>query len=190
MNNSNSFDDHSLFSRIAAGDENAFRDVVHYYSPKLISFIFSITKTRHTAEEIVQEVFLKLWQKKAEIEIDNLGGWLHKVASNMAYTFLRREALEGRLLSSLKNKPLDLRSHIDHEIDYKESNELIHKAISQLPEQQRRVYELSRQEGRSRQEIAEIMDISPNTVKNHQAKALQFIKKFFGQLSIIFSVIF
>ena len=190
MNHNNSYDEHHLFMRVASGDEMAFREVVHHYSPKILSFIFSITKTRHTAEEIMQEVFLKLWQKREVLEIDNPGGWLHRVASNLAYNYLKRQALEGRLLSSLKNKPANLFSEIDQQLDYKESKELIYKALSQLPDQQRKVYQLSLQEGLSRKEIADLLQISPHTVKNHRAKALQFIKNFLGRTTLLFSGLF
>lgn len=190
LNNSSPFDEYQLFIRIASGDEAAFSEVVYHYSPKLLSFVFSLTKTRHTAEEIIQEVFLRLWQKREILETDNLGGWLHRVAANLAYTYLKREALEGRLLSYIKNRPVNQVSEIDQQIDYKESETLIYKALSQLPVQQRKVYQMSLQEGMSRKEIAELLNISPHTVKNHQAKALQFIRNFMGRATLLFSSIF
>ena len=144
----------------------------------------------HVAEEIVQEVFLKLWQKREETRIDNIGGWLHTVAANMTYTYLRREALNNRFINSLKVRPVNLDSEIDQKIDHKESLNLINEAINQLPDQQRRVYELSRVEGMSRDEIGKLLEISPNTVKNHLAKALQSIKKFLKIAKFLFYCIF
>ena len=190
MNNNNSYDDSQLFTRIAAGDEAAFRDIVHHYSPKLLSFVFRMTKTMHIAEEIVQEVFLKLWQKREDNRIDNMGGWLHTVAANMTYTHLRREALNNRLINSLKAGHVDIHSEIDLKIDHKESVSLLTKAISQLPEQQRRVYELSKLEGMSREEIGKLLNISPNTVKNHLAKALQSLKTSLKKTKFFFCFIF
>lgn len=144
----------------------------------------------HVAEEIVQEVFLKLWQKREETRIDNIGGWLHTVAANMTYTYLRREALNNRFINSLKVRPVNLDSEIDQKIDHKESLNLINEAINQLPDQQRRVYQLSRVEGMSRDEIGKLLEISPNTVKNHLAKALQSIKKFLKIAKFLFYCIF
>ena len=190
LNNSLSYDEFSLFTRVTWGDETAFREVVHHYSPKLLSFLYSITKTTYTAEEIMQEVFLRLWQKREVIEVDNLGRWLHRVAANLAYSYLKREALKGRLLDSLKNKPVERLTEIDLQMDYKESEALIYKALSQLPDQQRKVYQLSLQEGLSRKEIADLLNISPHTVKNHQAKALQSIKNFLGRATVLLNLLF
>jgi len=185
LNNNHSYDEYLLFQRITWGDEEAFREVVYYYSPKLISFLFSITKTRHTAEEIMQEVFLRLWQNRESVEAGNLGGWLYRVASNLAYSYLKREALNGRLLSSLNKKQANQFSEIDQQMDYKECRELIHKALNQLPDQQRKVYQLSLQEGMSRKEVAELLNISPNTVKNHLSRALQFLRHFLSHANIL-----
>mgnify|MGYP001121110909 CR=1 FL=1 len=185
LKNNRSYDEYLLFQRVTLGDEEAFREVVYYYSPKLISFLFSITKTMHIAEEIMQEVLLRLWKNRERIEADNLGGWLYRVASNLAYSYLKREALNGRLLSSLKKKQKNQFSEIDQQMDYKECNELIYKALNQLPDQQRKVYQLSLQEGMSRKEIAEVLNISPNTVKNHLTRALQFLRHFLSHVTVL-----
>ena len=191
LNNNHSCDEYLLFQRVTLGDEEAFREVVYYYSPKLISFLFSITKTMHTAEEIMQEVFLRLWQNRENVEADNLGGWLYRVASNLAYSYLKREALNGRLLSSLKKKRQGNQfSEIDEQMDYKECNELIYKALNQLPDQQRKVYQLSLQEGMSRKEVAEVLNISPNTVRNHLTRALQFLRHFLSHATVLMSFFF
>lgn len=178
LKNNPACDEQVLFRRIAAGDEDAFREAAHYYSPKLISFLFRITKTMHIAEEIMQEVLLRLWQNRENIEAENLGGWLYRVASNLAYNYLKKEALNGRLLNALKNKQVTDYSETDHQIDYKECEKLIHTALNLLPHQQRRIYQLSLQEGMSRKEVADLLNISPNTVKNHLARALQSLRHF------------
>jgi RNA polymerase sigma-70 factor (ECF subfamily) len=188
--NNNRYDEYFLFQRVTLGDEEAFREVVYYYSPKLISFLFSITKTMHIAEEIMQEAFLRLWQNRENVETDNLGGWLYRVASNLAYSYLKREALNDRLLSSLKKKQENQFSEIDQQMDYKECNELIHKALSQLPDQQRKVYQLSLQEGMSRKEVADVLNISPNTVRNHLTRALQFLRHFLSHATILIAFFF
>lgn len=190
MNNNQSYNEYLLFQRISRGDEEAFREVVYYYSPKLISFLFSITKTMHIAEEIMQEVFLRLWQNRENVEVDNLGGWLYRVASNLAYSYLKREALNGRLLSSLKKKQKNQFSEVDQQMDYKECRELIHKALNQLPDQQHKVYQLSLQEGMSRKEVAELLNISPNTVRNHLTRALQFLRHFLSHATVLMAFFF
>lgn len=172
------------------GDEDAFREVVYFYSPKLIPFLVSITKSVHISEEIMQEVFLRLWQNRENVEVLNLGGWLYRVASNLSYSYLKREAMNSRLLSSLKKMQPSQFSEIDQQMDYQECRDMIHKALSQLPDQQRKVYQLSLQEGMSRKEVAEFLNISPNTVKNHLARALQFLRHFLSHANILILLFF
>ena len=190
LNNNRCYDEHVLFQRVTRSDEDAFREVVHYYSPKLISFLFTITKAMHVAEEIMQEVLLRLWQNRENLDADNLGGWLYRVASNLAYSYLKREALNGRLLSSLKKEQTNQFFEIDQQMDYKECSELIYKAVSQLPDQQRKVYQLSLQEGMSRKEVAEVLNISPNTVRNHLTRALQFLRHFLSHATVLMAFFF
>lgn len=184
MKDGQSSDECLLFREITFGDEAAFREVVFRYSPILMPFLINITKTRYSAEEIMQEVFLKLWENRSTLKVDNLGGWLHRVASNLAYNYLKRKALDHRLLSSLKSQSSNYISEIEQQIDSKEHQQLVYKAVEQLPNQQRKVYQLSLQEGKSRKEIADSMSISPNTVKNHQVKALKFIRNFLTRTTL------
>src|ERR1700748_2525317 len=79
------------------GNETTFTDIVHTYSPRLFAMAFRITGSRQEAEDIVQEAFLRLWQKRAEIIPDNLGGWLHKVVTNLAYKHVKRESRKFQL---------------------------------------------------------------------------------------------
>lgn len=185
LNTDYSYEEFFLFQRITQDDEEAFREVVYSYSPKLMSCLFSITKSMHIAEEIVQEVFLRLWQNRKGIEVNNLGGWLYRVGSNLAYSYLKKEALNGRLISSLERKHRSFASEIDMQIDSKEYEKLFHKAISQLPDQQRKVCHMSLWEGMSRKEVADVLKISPNTVKNHLARALQLLRCYFSHIKIL-----
>ncbi len=184
LNKNNLFDEFALFQRITSGDEDAFRRIVHYYSPKLIAFLYNITKTNTAAEEILQEVFLRLWQKRESIKMDNPGGWLFRVATNLAYSYLKKEALNGRLLNYVEKNQQFHYSEIDQLMDYKECRRLINNALFKLPKQQRKICFLSLQEGLSRNEIARLLNISPNTVKNHLYRALQFLKHSLSKANI------
>ena len=177
MDTTSFYDEQQLLQQIAAGDEQAFRRVVHHYFPKLLGFVFKMTKTRHTAEELVQEVFVKLWQKR-EDEIQNLGGWLHTVASNLTINYLRRLARENRLYSEMKASTILYTESTKETIEFHESVALFEKALEKLPPQQKKVYIMTHKEGLSRDEIAEKLDVSPNTVKNHLLQATKEIRTF------------
>jgi RNA polymerase sigma-70 factor (ECF subfamily) len=175
---SSSYNESALFYQLKQGDEQALRQIVHHYYPKLMGFAISITKSKQVSEEMVQETFLRLWLKREELELDNLGAWLHKVLANLAYSHLKKMTVEGRLLSYLKHTELPYDTSTEHTINQKEGGKLLKQAIEQLPPQQKQVYQLSREEGMSRDEIAQELNISPNTVRNHLAKALESIRDF------------
>lgn len=162
--------------RLATGDEGAFTAIFRQYYPRLVSFTVKITKTEHLAEEIVQEVFLRLWKRREEFRQSNyIGSWLYRVASNLAFDFLKKAASENKLLDYYRHRP-DEFGDSTADLEAKETNALVHDTVEDLPPQQKRVYRLSREEGLSHQEIADRLQISPNTVKNHLSKALQAIR--------------
>ena len=98
--------DISLFERIAVGDEEAFRIIFHAYNQTLYPFLMSVVKNDADAKEIIQEVFMKVWLKRETLTaIDNPGGWLHTVAANTAYTYLRREARYSNHLQTAAGFP-------------------------------------------------------------------------------------
>lgn len=167
-----------LFAAIAAGDEAAFREVFHTYNSRLFPFIFSLVKSEADAREIIQEVFLKVWLSRDTLrEIVNPGGWLHTVASNAVYDWLRRRA---RYELSLKNMLAE--NAADHEdpllrLDSRYFQELIEEAVRKLPERRQQIFRLSKIEGYTRREIADQMNISENTVRNQLAEAIDFIRQ-------------
>ncbi|WP_295125614.1 RNA polymerase sigma-70 factor [uncultured Chitinophaga sp.] len=168
-----------LLACVGQSDERAFEKIVHHYFPRLLPFTTNITKNRAVAEEIVQEVFLRLWQHRHEHErIYHLGSWLFTIASNLSLTYLKKMAVEGKLLKVLQNSQESNRSETEERLQFKESGLLIHEAINRLPPQQQQVYRMSRYEGLSTPEIAERLQLSPNTVKNHLVRALQTIRSF------------
>ncbi|MEP6595098.1 MAG: sigma-70 family RNA polymerase sigma factor [Ginsengibacter sp.] len=180
------YDEGYLFQQVAHGDEQAFNRIVYYFYPTLMPFITGLTKSKEVAEEIIQETFLKLWINKGKLQTENLGGWLHMVAVNMAYTHLKRVAVEGRLLAHLRNTQPGHSLSTEEDLVLKESETLMYNAVSRLPAQQQLVYKLSREDGLSRDEIAQQLNISPNTVKNHLLKAMQSIKVFMNKATKIF----
>jgi RNA polymerase sigma-70 factor (family 1) len=157
-------------------NKETFNGIVRAHSSRLLLIALRITKSRETAEDIVQEAFLKLWQKRSVIIPENIGGWLYTVVSNLGYKHLQQESRQIQLLDALQIRRRGFYTDVEERLVNKENNEIYNDVFNRLPEKQRLVYQLNREEGLRRNEIARQLNISPNTVKVHLLRALQFMK--------------
>lgn len=183
----------ALFRQLAEGNEEAYRSLFHYFTPRLQPFVFSIVKSEVVAEEIVQEVMLKLWtHRQSIIEKENPSSWVFTVASNQAISFLRRVAQERRYIDSIKASMETIRQKnpSEEQLIYRENVQLLKSAIDQLPPQQQLIYRMSRMEGLTHKEIADKLGISSHTVKNHLVSATKSILARISKNFIFFSVFF
>jgi RNA polymerase sigma-70 factor (family 1) len=167
-----------LFSRIALGDEQAFGEIFHAYTARLFPTVIKIVKSEPEAEEIIQEVFLRLWLRRADLRnILNPGAWLHTVAANLSLTSLRRQAREHRRIALVTNDPV-VEEDLVSQLDMKQLKTMVEEAVSKLPPSRRAIFMLSRAEGLSRREIAGKLGISESTVKNQLTAALRFVQDY------------
>ena len=174
------FDDSYALARIKEGDEFYFNCIYEKYRNRLFAYLHKITKSREVAEETVIDVFLKLWHGRDVImEIENLDGFLFKVAYHKSIDFLR----------SAKRNPVVLREIwevIQISSEEKADKHLLHEnlkvavitAAEQLSPQRRKVFYLRHNEGLSYEEIANRLNLSLHTVRNHLAASVQFIREF------------
>lgn len=182
-----------LFARAAEGDEAAFTTIFDHYSPRIFAFILKNAKSQSAAEDITQEVFLKLWTGREKFpEIKSYSSYIFAMAFNYTVNYIKRNVWEAGKLRIIENNH-NYQSNITEEIiDFNESNLLVQKAVQQLPSQRKTVYTLNREQGLTLEQIAEKMNISRNTVRNHLAEALSFIRSYLKQhaISVIVLVLF
>jgi RNA polymerase sigma factor (sigma-70 family) len=141
-----------------------------------------VAKSGEAADEIVQNVLLKLWNQRAALsDIQNLKGWLHRVTSNEALDFLkqiaREKVLADQVWTNLQQAPV----YTENDYVLKDYLQLIEHAIRSLPAQQQKVYRLSREQYLTYDQIAEELDISANTVRNHMAAAQASVRKYLSR---------
>lgn len=178
LNNTAQYTDTQLFSRIAAGDEEAFATLFHRYTARLFPFLISIVKSEADAREILQETFLKCWLSRDKLNgVDNPGAWLNTVATHSAYNYLRSRARYEKHLDNLAPMAEDT-EEIVHTLDVRYAQKAIARAVAQLPARRRQIFELSRNEGLSRKQIAERLQLSENTVRNQLMESLHFIQDY------------
>jgi len=171
--------------KLLLGDEKGFRQIFETYYPRLLRFAGEYTGDRHEAENILQNVFLKLWEKRASLPTDiNLSAYLLTMVKNHCMDFLKHQQVVHRYHVSLKAE-LQLEMEFNYhaiskfdpeQIDIETLEQLIEKAIGELPEQCRKVFEMSRYEGLKYWEIAEKSGISVKTVETHMSNALKILR--------------
>lgn len=174
----NTPNDQWLFQQIAQGDEQAFETIFHRFTPKLKPFVLGIVKVTSVADEIVQDVFLKLWLNRENLNfVNEPSAWLYRVASNAALNQLKKQANEYKHLKNIIAGQGKNPNDILEQLSAKQLQQLIYEAVANLPEKRRQIYLLTREEGLSHKEIAETMNISVNTVKNQVVHALKSIQE-------------
>jgi RNA polymerase sigma-70 factor (ECF subfamily) len=168
-----------LLTDIAAGSEKAFATLFHWYRDKVYSAAFRLTHSNFLAEEVVQDVFLKLWVKRdVLLEIAGFEDYLFIMTRNHVFSALKRMARQQQLVDDLQLElPAGENTTYNRILDL-EIAEIVHQAVELLPAQQKQVYLMSKEQELKRDEIAKKLRISSETVKTHLARALRHIRAY------------
>jgi RNA polymerase sigma-70 factor (ECF subfamily) len=170
----------TLLRRLAQSDETAFRMIYDLYRKKISSFAFVLTKSEDMADEILQEVFVKLWLNRTKlVDVDNFNAWLHTIARNLVLDALKKIAREKNALLTWSLSAPAHGYEADQVIFSKENEKILQDAVQQLTPQQQEVYRLSKIQGLKNKEIASLLGISALTVKNHLVNAMRIIRHYF-----------
>jgi RNA polymerase sigma-70 factor, ECF subfamily len=167
-----------LVKLLKKGDMAAFDAIYNKYCYKLHEFVFVFLKQKEDAEEIVQEVFIKIWESKGKIDIyASFESFLFTIAYNSTMSLLRKRMSETKSREYLKSlQQVSSAEQVIDEIQYKELKQKVESLLKQLTPRQEEIYRLSREEGLTHEEIAKKLNISESTVNNHLVKTMKFIK--------------
>jgi RNA polymerase sigma-70 factor (family 1) len=180
-------DERKLIEKIVDGDEQAFSVLFFKYLPVLQIFAAKFTKSDDAAEEIIQDAFLRVWLNRDKLaDVDNVKAYLYKYVSNECLSYLRKKLKDDRVVDAFTAKQQNSHNNTVETINLNEVTKIIAVAVEKLPDQRRNIYQLSRRDGKSIPEIAEILNISPNTVKNALVIALKSIRIHLDQHGILF----
>lgn len=168
-----------LISLLIEGNEKAFQQLFDTYSNILYKYSLSMVAYKPYAEEIVQDVFLKVWLKRETLNPDlSFKSFLFTVTRNQTITFLKRAAKSEKITEEIFYSSQKFANSTDLYIREKEVENIKKEALDLLPPRRRLIFEMSRNEGKSYEEISKELGISQNTVRNQMSVALETLRDF------------
>jgi len=161
------------------GNEQAFEKIYNLYSPRLFGNIFRMVKSESTAEEILQDTFLRIWYNRASIDLDkSFRSYLFRIAENNVYDFFRKATRDKKIRARLFAAATEEYEHIEEIIYQKENAFLLQKAIDSLSPQRQQVFRSIKLDNKSYDEVSRLLGISVSTISDHIVKANKAIREF------------
>jgi RNA polymerase sigma-70 factor (ECF subfamily) len=175
--------DRELLAMLAAGNEKAFKVLFDAYRNRLFHYVYGLVKSEQAAEELVMDVFMKIWMGRELVNrIDNMDAFLFRVAHNKSIDFLRAANRNPRLKELLWEEIAAASSaRADNLLVEKEYVQEVRRAIDMLSPQRKKVYQMSREQEFTHDQIAEKLAISKATVNNHIVEAQRFIRNYLAK---------
>lgn len=181
MNNYEAYNTSTVLLKISLGEVAAFNALFEQYRNQLFTYLYKITKSTEASEEMVLDVFLKIWNgREALTEIENFDAFLFRIAHNKAIDFLRafkkKPEMQQQVWEAMQEPPSG--EYADNQLLLKNAETIISEAVAQLSPQRQKVFYLHNYHNLTNVEIAHHLNLSKNTVRNHLATSVEFIRKF------------
>lgn len=182
--------DEDLMQEIKADNMFAFDALYGKYCKRVYKFGYSIIKSREEAENLMQDVFLNLWETRSRVKKDSsVKSYIFTITYNSAISIIRKKARESEFIEYLKSvQKIDVES-VDVVFEYNELKSKLDEIVNTLPKRQKEVYLLHRDEAMKYNEIAERLHISVNTIENHMSRAIKTVREKMGYYSL-FAMLF
>lgn len=176
----------SILNDLKKGDIKALERIYHAYSGRVYNFIFYMLKDSSLSKDFSQDVFLHIWEKRANIDINsNFEGYLFKITKNLVYQHFRRDILKQNYLNQLnEGEPIKTFSP-DENIDNKLLEQHILKLIEGLPKSRKQIFLLYWKSEMNYKEIAKELSISEKTVATQIQRSLQFLREKLGVIVLL-----
>lgn len=168
-----------LIRQLKEDDETAFRKIYLAYHKELYTVAGKYLRNKELAEDAVHDVFVKLWDNRRKLEkTGSLSGFLFTALENHVINMINTRRRKLKKKAKISQEKDEEKKASDHVIPFSEYQQIYEEAIKKLPQARREVFELRMKEGLTNQEVAEIREISINTVKSHFYKASKFIREY------------
>jgi RNA polymerase sigma-70 factor (family 1) len=178
LGNLKNMNDAQLTYLVKTGVKEAFQELFERYGSRIYQFSYSYLRNREDSEELVQDVFLKIWEKRESLDRSkNIKAFIFKIAVNSLYDLIRRKNIEKAYKDFAVANFVQPTDHTWHQVIFDEMLENLDRLVKQMPPERQRVFKLSREEGLTSDEIARKLNLSKRTVENQLFRAVAFLKK-------------
>lgn len=170
--------DQERIESIQAGDRTAFKSLFMTYADPLCAFVENYTNSPEIAEELIQDLFLKIWENRKSFgPTISIKSYLYAAARNLALDYLKHERVVENWRDENRKNDHFTPQPPDQKLSRKQLSKAVQQAIEELPERRRQVFKLSRQRDLTYKEIAHVLDISVKTVETHMRRAFRFLRE-------------
>lgn len=178
--------DSELARKIKSGEKNAYQELFERYAPRIYQFSLSYLKNKSDSEELVQDVFLKIWEKRETLDQSkNIKAFIFKIAVNTIYDFIRRKNIESAYKEFAGSNFESQHDSTWHQVIFDEMVDNLDVLVGQMPQERQKIFRLSREDGLTNEEIALKLNLSIRTVENQLYRAISFLKKHFRTDSLL-----
>jgi RNA polymerase sigma-70 factor (family 1) len=180
-----------LISELKNHNERAFRKLYDSYYQDIYRYSLSILKSKDFAEENVQEVFLKVWLNRENLNVDkSFKSFIFTIARNQAFNFLSKASKDDLLKEAIFYESQKSYEQGDYSLREMDCKKLKKEAMDLLPPKRKQIFKMSRKKGMTYEEISQELGISVHTVKNQMGKALETLRIFFQTNEELFVLLF
>ena len=180
------FNLNTVLHKLADDDKKALEELFNYYYPRLYQFSKLFLKLEDGIDDILQEVFFKIWKNRANIRsAETFNSFIFTITRNLLLNELRSRLSKQKIKNEIIKLSVSDEYYSFERLEYGELKETVDQIVNNLPEKQREVFLLSRSEGLSHKEIAEKLNISTKTVEYHINQSINAIKNKLEQLGLI-----
>ena len=168
-----------IILQFSGGSAQAFEHIYKRYSKIIYKRLLFLLKDPETADEILQSLFIKIWDMRETIDADKpFSAYILRMADHMAIDVFRKLTRDKKLQKELWDNFMDYSTSPDEDYIYKENLNILEQAIEQMPPQRKLIFRLCKIEGRSYKEVSEELNISYSTISNQLVIAMKFLKKY------------
>lgn len=177
--------DSDLISGLKKDDHDSFQKLFEYYSNPLYKFALGYLKSKEVAEDLVQEVFIKIWNNRKNIKTNtSFQSYLFTIALNSVRKYFNKLSQQNEFKHQILIDFSKNQSDFDKNTDYQYLLDRLDELINQMPEKRREVFIKKKYEEKSLKEIAEELSITTKTVEYHITEAMKYLKKEFAKLHL------